>query len=261
MKNSLIKRNPFFGIFFYFSLTLLPLFSFAQSATDTIQRRNIVKLDLTSNVWYKNAVTLTYERLVKKNQSFSVSIGSQELVGIASRLNPDEMEIDRTTAAGYKIAGDYRFYLQKENKYNGPHGVYIGPYMAYHNFKNKWDISVEGNSGTQKGSVDGRIEVMNIGFQAGYQFLIGNRWAIDMSFIGASLSNYRARLTTTGNFDLDDSEINQDILDALITRFPLLEDLLDDQTLDKSGKLDNWAMGFRYVVQVGYSFGGGKKKK
>lgn len=242
-------------------VAIFPLFINAQSASDSTQRKNIVKLDLTSNVWYKSAYNLTYERVVKKNRTFSVTFGSQELVGISARIRPEEMEIDKEAGTGFKLAGDYRFYLQKENRYNGPHGVFIGPYIAYHSFKNKWDISIDGSSGPQTGHVDGRFEILNVGFQAGYQFLLGNRWAIDMSFIGASLSYYRARMNTTGNFDIDDSEINQDILDALIERFPVLGDLMDDQSLDRSGKLDNWGMGIRYQIHVGYAFGGGKKKK
>ncbi len=245
----------------FLHISIFPLFIHAQSASDSTQRKNIVKLDLSSNVWYKSAYNLTYERVVKKNRTFSVTIGSQELVGISARLRPEEMEIDKTSGSGFKLAGDYRFYLPKENRYNGPHGVYIGPYLAYHNFKNNWGISIDGSSGPQTGTVDGRFEILNVGFQAGYQFLLGNRWVIDMSFIGASASYYRVRMNTTGNFDIDDSEINQDILDALIDRFPGLEDLMDDQALDKSGKLDNWGMGIRYQIHVGYAFGGGKKKK
>lgn len=243
------------------AIFLLPLFARSQSFSDSTQRNNVIKVDLTSNFWYMKAYNFTYERKVKANQTFSVTAGSQQLKGIGSRIQSDEIETGNATAKGYKIAADYRFYLRKENRFQAPHGVYIGPYFAYHHFKNNWDITIDGDSGPQTGSTEGKFDILNVGLQAGYQFLLGNRWAIDLSFIGASASNYRAQMNIKGDFDLSDTDISQELLDALMARFPLLEDLMEDQSIDQSGKLNNWGMGIRYQIHVGYAFGGGKKKK
>jgi hypothetical protein len=68
-------------------------------------------------------------------------------------------------------------------------------------------------------------------------------------------------MDVTGNFDLDESQINQDLLDALTSKFPLFEDLITDGKVDETGTLDSWGFGYRYLVNVGYAFGGGSAKK
>lgn len=234
----------------------------AQSYNDTSARKNVVKFDISSGILYNNAYNFTFERVIKKNRTLSFTLGSEQLPTLVSLFGNEDsaMTTTRKTASGYKIGLDYRFYLAKENRYSGPHGVYIGPYMAYHNFKNDWNLSIKGTSGTQTGVANGKFQVFNIGFQAGYQFLINNRWSVDMSFIGASISHYRAKMDVTGNFNLEDAEIEQAILDKLIEKFPLLGDLMDDGKVDKSGTRNNWGMGVRYMAHVGYAFGGAPKK-
>jgi len=236
--------------------------SFAQSAVDSTQRKNIIKLDISGNILYNNAYNISYERVLKNNQTVSLTIGSQQLPTLISLFEDDETEAttSRKTASGYKLGVDYRFYLAKENKYKSPHGVYIGPYLSYHNYDNSWNLSIKDDAGTQSGVVDGKFQIINVGFQAGYQFLINNRWSIDMTFLGASISHYRAKMNVEGNFDLSDAEINQALLDKIVEKFPLLGDLMTDGSVDQSGKLDNWAMGVRYLVNVGYAFGGSPKK-
>jgi hypothetical protein len=240
---------------------LISTSAIAQSYNDSSLRKNIIKYDITSNILFNSSYNFTYERVLRKQQTLGITLGYQELPTLQSLLANDTVTTTRKTASGYKFAADYRFYLGKENRYQGPHGVYIGPYMAYHSFDNDWDLTIQSSSGTQTGSVGAKLQVLNIGFQAGYQFLINNRWSIDMSFIGGSVSHYRARMDVNGDFDLDDSEINQDLLDALVDKFPLFGDLIDDGEVDQSGKRDNWGMGYRYIVNVGYAFGGSPKKK
>jgi Protein of unknown function (DUF3575) len=249
----------FMGAFSFFSTDA----AFCQSGSDSIQRKNIIKYDISGNILYNNTYNFSFERVIKKNQTMSLTVGNEQLPTLLSLFEDDESEstTTRKTASGFKLGLDYRFYLGKENKYNSPHGVYIGPYLAYHDFKNSWNLTIEDGTGTQTGVVNGKFQVLNVGFQAGYQFLINNRWSIDMSFLGASLSNYRARMDVDGNFNMDDSEISQAFLDRLTEKFPLLGDLIEDGTVDESGKVESWAMGIRYLVHVGYAFGGGKKKK
>ena len=252
----------FLKLNFLFGLLLLGLnFAGAQSYNDSTKRINVIKFDLTSLAIYNNSLNFTYERVLKHNRTLSFTAGYNELPTLKSILTNDTMKTSRKTGSGYKFAVDYRFYLGKENRYSAPHGVFIGPYLAYHQFKNSWDLTIQGSTGPQTGSIDGSFNVLNAGFQAGYQFLINNRWSVDMSFIGISFSNYRARMNVTGNFNLDDSEINQDLLDALVNKFPLIGDLVEEGEVDQSGKVDSWGFGYRYLINVGYAFGGGQEKK
>ncbi len=262
-----MKSFQIHGSFLVRSLLLALLMAgslgiFAQSFSDSTQRKNVIKFDITSGLLYNNSFNFTFERVLKKNQTVSLTVGLEQIPTLVSFFDDSENEATSTrkTASGFKIGADYRFYLQKENKFSAPHGVYIGPYVAYHDFKNAWDITITNDAGTQTGVVDGKFKVLNIGFQAGYQFLIGNRWTVDMSFIGASFSNYKANMDVTGNFNLEDSEISQEIIDKLVEKFPLLGDLMGDGNVNESGNLNNWGIGIRYMAHVGYAFGGSPKK-
>lgn len=65
-----IKYLLFLGLI-AFSIQL----SKAQDSTGMSLRRNTIKLDLTSNLIYTNSISLSYERVVKQNQSLVVSAG------------------------------------------------------------------------------------------------------------------------------------------------------------------------------------------
>ncbi len=49
---------------------------------------------------------------------------------------------------GYKVGGEYRFYLKKENKFLAPRGVYLGPYVSYLFFNNERGLTIENDDGT-----------------------------------------------------------------------------------------------------------------
>ncbi len=94
----------------------------------------------------------------------------------------------------------------------------------------------------------------------GYQFVINNRWTIDMVFIGPSLSRYHLKARLDGDFDFDEEDlIEHELLLGLLERFPLLKELLEDEEIDLQGSNNKWAPGFRYQLNLGYRFGGGKK--
>ncbi len=160
---------------------------------------------------------------------------------------------------GFKFAAEYRYYLQKDNKFKAPRGVYLGPYLSVLNFKNIREIEVTMDGNVESAVVNSRIDIINIGVQFGYQFLIKNRWTIDLVFIGPSVSNYRAKFELDGDFTGDPEDVTSDIIEALIERFPGFDDLITDREFTDSGKIA-WAYGYRYQFQVGYHFGRKKKK-
>lgn len=101
---------------------------------DTIKkaRKNSIKLNLTNPMIFgDNNYILGYERTIGKHQSFSVHVGTFTL-GRLININTDSItELNKDVkSVGLSLSGDYRFYLAKENKYNSPHGLYIGPYFS-----------------------------------------------------------------------------------------------------------------------------------
>lgn len=237
-------------------LLLLPLAAFPQDTTLT--RLNTIKLDFTTRWLYRQAYVLSYERVINHKRSWGILAGFQNLPEV--RVLGANINVTRDTrATGFKIGGEYRFYLAKENKFKAPHGVYIGPYISFNNFHNERDITVDTGGPTPEMAIlKSNINALNIGVQLGYQFVFNDRWIVDLSFMGPAVANYSATMELTGNYTFDPDQISGEILQDLIDRFPGLGDLISGSTVTSNGRLDTWAAGFRYQVQVGYRFG--KKK-
>jgi hypothetical protein len=164
--------------------------------------------------------------------------------------------------SGYVVGGEYRFYLQKENKYKAPHGVYIGPYANLFEFKNERNlvITAEDDMSTSSVLLTSKINAVNLGFQMGYQFVINNRWTIDMIFIGPSASWYAAKFNLDGTLNIPEDEFEQEIIDGLLDRFPLIKELVSEESVNVRGNNSRWSGGFRYQLNVGYHFGRKKNK-
>ncbi|HEY5750829.1 MAG TPA: DUF3575 domain-containing protein [Chryseolinea sp.] len=243
-----IRSTAFIG------LVLACISSYGQNLPAS--RSNTVKLDLSSQVIYSKALILAYERVTKTNQSLVVTAGYHAfptLVNLGSNIRVT----DDNKRSGYVVGAEYRFYLVKENKYAAPHGVYLGPYMTYHQFSNNRNIEVTNADGTLSQAIlDTKFNVFNLGVQLGYQFIINDRWSIDFAFIGPSTSYYSADLDLGGSFNPDElSQHQQEILQALADKFPFLKDLVEGKTVSASGKSSTWSFGYRYFFQVGYHFG------
>lgn len=240
----------------FLSLTLSTLAQ-AQKG-DTTVRRNTIKVDITSYWLYRNAVVFAYERVNKNKpyQSWGITAGYQQFPPLGSL---DNVNVTReTSASGLKIGGEYRFYLLKENKYRAPRGVYLGPYTSFHNYANNRSIEINNNGVLENAELSTDLNILNIGVQLGYQFVINNRWTIDLVFIGPSVSNYSFKANLEGTtVDLD--EITNEVVLALIDRFPGFGELINEGELASNGKVNYWGAGYRYQFQIGYHFG--RKKK
>src|SRR5687768_4292627 len=78
-------------------------------------RRNTIKLDLTSNLLFRNAFNLSYERVRRPNQTYAITIGYQQFPKLSSIGTRIETTDDSKKRTGFKVGGEYRFYLKKEN--------------------------------------------------------------------------------------------------------------------------------------------------
>lgn len=226
-------------------------------AQDTLSlpgRRNTIKVEFTSFALYRQPIVLSYERVVKRNQSMVFTAGLQKFPAVLN-LGQGIFVSRDISASGHKLGFEYRFYLKKENKYAAPRGVYIGPYISYLGFSNQRDLTVDLNGTPESATLKTKFSIINPGVQLGYQFVLNNRWAIDLIFIGPSVSNYRGKMTLEGNFTFDPENVQNEILQNMIDRFPALEDLLTDGTVDREGTINTWSYGFRYQIHVGYHFG------
>jgi len=229
----------------------------AQQSESDATRRNTLKYHVGSLALFPKSFVMSYERLTKPNQSFSVMAGYVQFPKLNKKGAIIEVK-DNVSKNGLTIGGDYRFYLQKENKYPAPHGVFIGPYANMYHFANNRNLNITSSDGTSKtqASLISDLNIINIGFEMGYQFVFNDRWSLEFIFIAPSVSRYWLDLKLDGNYDVNEEDIIKDeLLSALIDNFPLIKDLLTDKEIKLQGRTNTWAPGFRYQLNVGYRFG------
>jgi hypothetical protein len=229
----------------------------AQNSKEQELHKNVIKLELT-HLLYPHSFVMSYERVTKPNESFCITGGYEEfppLVNISSTVKVRQ-DLNRS---GFKAGAEYRFYLKKENKYQAPHGMYLGPYVSYHSFYNTREIEVNVNGVKESANLSSDFHIINLGLQFGHQFVFNNRWTLDVVTMGPAISNYLANLKMDGQFTFDKEEVENEIVLKLLDRFPMLEKILTDKEVSSQGRLDNWAFGWRFQCNVGYSFG--RKRK
>jgi hypothetical protein len=217
------------------------------------ERKNIVKLEI-SHTLYPHSLVMSYERVTKPNQSFCITGGYEEFPPMVD-VNSTTRVIQDLNRNGFRIGSEYRFYLKGENRHLAPHGTYIGPYVAYHDFNNKRDIEVKVEGVNEIAQLETDFRIFNIGFQLGHQFIIKDRLTIDVITLGPAISNYYAKIKLKGDFTFDKYEVQSEILLKLLDRFPMLEELLPDKEISSPGMFDSWSYGWRFQMNVGYYFG------
>lgn len=255
-----IKDNSLKCVLFLCLLVFSFQFTQAQDSTEVSLRRNTIKYDLTSNLLYRNSITFSFERIVKPNQSFVVTAGVQEFPNLLD-LGQDVSVTKEGARSGHKIGGEYRFYLKKENKFSAPRGVYIGPYFTSLGFKIDDRIVYNGGEEPEEANLKARLNIFSIGAQLGYQFVFNDRWTLDLVLVGPSYSRYNFNVNLDGDFEFDPENVQNEIFKALLDRFPLLEEVINDKELNSSGTLNTWALGYKYQFLVGYRFGKYKNMK
>jgi hypothetical protein len=230
----------------------------AQDSIEQYHRMNTIKFEFTQALYPKSFV-LSYERITRPNQSFCISGGYEEFPPLV-RVNSTTKVKDNLDKSGYKVGAEYRFYLGKENKHLAPHGVYMGPYFTFHDFLNVREIEIDVEGVKETANLRTDFNISNIGFQIGYQFVINNRWTIDVVMFGPAYSNYRVDIKTDADFTFDKENVENEVLLKILDRFPLLDNLLTDKEVSAQGRFDSWSFGWRYQFHIGYQFGKLKKK-
>jgi len=222
------------------------------------ERKNTVMINLTSPMIFgSNNYLLGYERTIGKHQSFSVHLGTFSL-GQAFNINTDSIKglSQDVNSRGLSLSGDYRFYLAKENKYNSPHGIYIGPYFAINQFKRTFDIeAITPESSTVKLNADFSLSVATLGFQLGYQFIFWDRVTLDMILFGPGISSYKAKVNLSTNLDPNqESEFFTKLNEKLQEKIPGYSLVIKPGSFEKSGSVNTTSFGYRYIVMLGFRF-------
>jgi len=225
------------------------------NAQDTKTLKNSVKINLTAGIIYNKALQLSYERITGPNQSLSIFGGYNEFPA-GLRFNLDNVKVLQSRKkSGYMLGADYRFYLKEENKYEAPHGLYVGPYTSFYQFDGERSLTYTDSTGTFTEGLNTKINFVSIGGELGYQFVLYKRLVIDAVMIGPAFTHYKFKANIQGDIPaLDENELAQEIINALKDKLPFLKNLGEDREISGSGAQAFWSLGFRFNISIGFRF-------
>jgi hypothetical protein len=221
---------------------------------DKYNRKNTISLNITNPILLSiQFQSISYERVLKNNQTFSVSLGKFSLPKFGGDL-ADSLGMNTDYKdKGFHFSADYRFYLKKENKYSAPRGVYVGPFYTYNylNRQNSWNVD---------GVVDEvytnlKFKIHTVGVELGYQFVFWDRMSVDMIMMGPGVGFYDLKTKLDTNMDpAKEQEFFENLNDLLSDKIPGFDKVIEPGDFKKTGTFSTVDVGFRYVVRIGYRF-------
>jgi hypothetical protein len=234
---------------------LLPLPCTGQD--DTLKTyRNTIRINLTNPMIFgwKNNV-FGYERVVKDYQTASFSMGRFGFPKFRN-LDADSVSLkNQYHDHGFHVSFDYRFFLKKENKYQEPRGIYVGPYYAFNYFSRDltWDLNTSSFNGEVTSGID--LTANLLGLQLGYQFVFWNRLSIDIILMGpgAWFFNLKTDFDTALSPE-DESMLVENLNEMLKDKFPESDLMIHGGNFQAKKATRTAVMGFRYVVNAGFRF-------
>jgi hypothetical protein len=252
----LLKFRAFYIFSFILALQVPVLSGQAQVTDSSCRYKNIIRLNLSNPVLFgiKNNV-LGYERILKKNQSFSVNIGRFSFPKFEPLIR-DSFQLQKNYKdKGFHFSIDYRWYLQKENKYAAPRGFYVGPYYAYNYLEreNYWMINTDSYQGELVSNLN--VNMHLIGVQLGCQFVVWKRLTLDVIFMGPGLWFFTIKSKTSSVSDSGESQLVYQQLDEQINdQVPVYGQFIDDTEFSEKGSARTGKFGYRYLVNLGFRF-------
>jgi hypothetical protein len=219
--------------------------------------KNVIRYNLSGALifGFDRYIVLGYERVIKNNQSISVNIGGVRLPKLIA-INTDSLSLQKDVKSdGMNASIDYRFYLNRENKYSTPHGGYIGPYYSYNKFirDNQWVRKNSGGNSFLNTSTTFNINA--VGFQFGYQFILWKRLSLDLVLVGPGIGFYNYKAKFDSNISTEDREQLLDGLkQLLVQKFPGMNFVFANKEISSSGTLRTSALSYRYIMHIGFVF-------
>jgi hypothetical protein len=217
--------------------------------------KNTIRFNITNPMLFSYKFNVIgYERVIKEYQTASINIGRTAFGDFL--FNSDSLEvIDQKNDKGFNLSLDYRFYLQKENKFRAPRGIYIGPYYSYNHFSRDitWDLS----TGTYDGEVltGMKLNAHFIGAQLGYQFVFWDRLSVDMVLMGPGLWFFKVNSSfDTTLLPEDETMLLEQLNEMLQEKFPGSDFVIKGGDFEAKRNSTTSTVGFRYMINIGFRF-------
>ena len=218
---------------------------------------NVIKFNPTPMLLFEEIrnVTFSYERLVKKNQSVTCQLGYLVIPQVLNDTLFNSLLINKDSRKGINLAFDYRIYPFSRNRRPAPDGMYFGGYLSCIGTSSEIQGSLMDAPEDDNILFNTRMNMVNLGFELGYQFIFGKKFSIDLLMFGPSITGYSGNLEITGNLNSDvGDQIDEELAAKLKEHFPALGYLFSDEDATFSTSkivISSW---FRYSVQFGYHF-------
>jgi hypothetical protein len=235
---------------------LLSVFFVAKAFGQEDDRKNTIYLNFTNRLIFNDAYIIGYERVLKPHRTFSVNIGTISLPRFTDKSTNDSVQLlGGSGNKGFHLSADYRFYLSKENKYEAPRGVYLGPFYAYNYAQraNQWNL----NTSTFNGGVNTKmsLSIHTVGLQFGYQFVLWERLALDFALLGPGIGIYDIKASINTSLSEEQKQLFYEKLNSFLEeKIPGYDRVIDEGEFNNNGSTNTTSFGYRYMINLGYRF-------
>lgn len=224
------------------------------------EKKNTIRYNISNPVIFgiKNVI-IGYERIVGNNQTFSVDFGVNQLPSLSPRSFTTEnarLSLNNSKKnSGVHFSFDYRFYLKSENKFQAPRGIYIGPYFSFNSFNKSNDWTLNSVNFNENVDTDLQLDIHTLGVEMGYQFIISDRIAIDIIFLGPGIGRYKIDASLNSSLNVNDREfILENLNDLIAKKIPGYNIAVNSENFKTNGKVDVNTLGYRFMINLGYRF-------
>jgi len=184
-----------------------------------------------------------------------VSLGYRpfpEILNIDDKLT---MENERKSG-GFSVHAEYRFYFSKRNTKSAPDGLYWGPFLSYlqvgaiNNY-----IFYEGDLVKDQIEIKTKLYIPMAGIKLGYQFIIKERFSIDLELLGPAYGMYAVKFEALNHIDgTIENEYLKILVERLISKYPGVGDFMEDKEYTYKNSMTTSSIGFNYAIRLGYVF-------
>ncbi len=179
-----------------------------------LKRKNVLKF-LPVNLLFQST-SFEFERMINGKNSFTLGIGlpnQKSMLGKFGIKEGSDPKIEKLELGTMHVRVAYRHYGGQRRL---PNGFYIEPYLKYQDIKGNSMISgIDNNNLPYSGTLDVKLNTMNLGFQLGAQFLIAKRIAVDFYFLGLEAGFLSGDITANSTKITDANNIKGDIDNAI----------------------------------------------
>lgn len=238
-------------------VTLLPFVAVGhkKDSIPTPYHWNTIKINPTPALLFSNlsSITLSYERMVKKNQSFQVQLGYLHLNPLFGDSLGGFFDVKRIKDNGINVAFDYRFYLLHRNEYPAPDGLYLGGYLSYYGFNFRDQFWYNGADSIKTiGEFGSSFNLANLGVELGYQFIFWKKLSVDLLLFGPSMTFSTANWSVSTDLPTEiENEVIAKVKDKFNEKYPLLSPVIDPT--ERGGHVE-FKLFFRYSISIGFHF-------